>query len=204
MAELGAEPTLRGYLRVLRRGRWWVVAFLLLGLGISAALSLTATKQYAATAQLLVQSAGNLSLDNGSGQARTSTDVETELQLVTSAQVQSQVRAKLGSAPGVSASEVGQTNVIAVTAVSPEPARAAQIANAYARAFVSWSTATSISNLTVAEDQLTKQINSLGAEIAKLPSSSIAQFAALSNQQAVLKGQLAQLEVSWGDREHRA
>jgi succinoglycan biosynthesis transport protein ExoP len=196
MAEVGAEPTLRGYLRVVRRGRWWVAGFALLGLGISLALSLTATKQYAATAQLLVQSAGNLGLDSGSGQVPTSTDVQTELQLVTSAQVQSQVRAQLGSAPGVSAAEVGQTNVIALTAVSPEPARAAQIANAYASAFVSWSTTTSISSLTVAEGQLTKQINAIGTEIGKLPSSSAAQVTALSNQQAVLKGQLAQLQVA--------
>jgi polysaccharide biosynthesis transport protein len=196
MSELGAEPTLRGYLRVMRRGRWWVAAFSLLGLGIGLALSLTATKQYTASAQLLVQSAGNLGLDSGSGQVPSSTDVQTELQLVTSAPVQSQVRAQLGSAPGVSASEVGQTNVIALTAVSPEPARAAQIANAYARAFVSWSTATSISSLTVAEGQLTTQINTIGKEIGKLPSSSVAQVTALSNQQAVLKGQLAQLQVA--------
>jgi polysaccharide biosynthesis transport protein len=196
MAEPGAEPTLRGYVHVVRRGRWWVAALSLLGLGISLVLSLTATRQYAATAQLLVQSVGNVNIATGSDQALTSTDVQTELQLVTSAQVQSQVRAQLGSAPGVSASEVGQTNVIAVTAVSPEPARAAQIANAYASAFVSWSTATSISNLTVAEDQLTKQINAIGKEIDKLPSSSVAQLTALSNQQAVLKGQLAQLQVA--------
>jgi polysaccharide biosynthesis transport protein len=196
MSELGADPTLRGYLRVLRRGRWWVAAFLLLGLGTSLALSLTATKQYAATAQLLVQSAGNLGLDSGSGQVPTTTDVQTELQLVTSAPVQVQVRAQLGSAPGISAAAVGQTNVIALTAVSPEPARAAQIANAYARAFVSWSTGTSITSLTAAEDQLTKQINAIGEQISKLPSNSDAQVTALSNQQAVLKGQLAQLQVA--------
>ena len=69
MTELGAEPTLRGYLRVMRRGRWWVAAFSLLGLGISLGFSLTATKQYSATAQLLVQSAGNVSLDTWLGQA---------------------------------------------------------------------------------------------------------------------------------------
>ena len=197
MAELGADPTIRGYLRVVRRGRWWVAAFSLLGLGISLALSLTATRQYTAAAQLLVQSVGNVNIATGSNQTViTPTDVQTELQLVTSAQVQSQVRAQLGSTPGVSASEVGQTNIIAVTAVSPDSARAAQIANAYARAFVSWSTATSISNLTVAENQLTKQINTIGTEIGKLPSSSAAQLSALSNQQAVLKGQLAQLQVA--------
>jgi len=196
MSELGAEPTLRGYLRVMRRGRWWVAAFLLLGPGVSLALSLTATKQYTATAQLLVQSAGNLSLGSGSGEAPTSTDVQTELQLVTGAQVQSQVRAKLGSAPGVLASEVGQTNVIAVTAVSPEPARAAQVANAYAQAFVSWTTATATNTLATAEDQLSKQISAMDKEMDKLPVGSAAQINALSNQQAVLKGQLSQLEVT--------
>ena len=174
-----------------------MAAFSLLGLGISLALSLTATKQYAATAQLLVQSAGNLSLYSGSSDTTiTSTVVQTELQLVTSAQVQSQVRSQLGRAPVVSASQVGQTNVIALTAVSADPARAAQIANAYAKAFVSWSTATTISNLAVGEDQLTKQISAVDEEMAKLPRGSAAQITALSNQQAVLKGQLAQLQVT--------
>jgi capsular exopolysaccharide synthesis family protein len=197
MAEPGSEPTLRGYLHVVRTGRWWVVGFALLGLGLSVALSLTAAKKYTATAQLLVQSVGSVNLTTGAGaNDLTSADVETELQLVTSAQVQSQVRAKLGSAPGVSATEVAETNVIEVTAVSSSPVRAAKIANTYAKAFVSWSTATTISNLAAAESQLSSQINGLGKEIRKLPGGSSAQAAALSNQQAVLKGQLAQLQVA--------
>jgi succinoglycan biosynthesis transport protein ExoP len=61
---------------------------------------------------------------------------------------------------------------------------------------VSWSTATSISNLAVAENQLTRLVNAIGKEIGKLPSRSTAQLAALSSQQAVLKGQLAQLQVA--------
>jgi len=197
MAEPGSEPTLRGYLRIVRAGRWWVVAFALLGLGASLVLSMTATKQYTATAQLLVQSVGSDNLSGGSSTSDlTAADVETELQLVTSAQVQQQVRAKLGSAPGISATEVGQTDVIAVTAVSPDPAYAANVANTYARAFVGWSTATTISNLAVAESELTSQINALGREISRLSDSSSAQAVALSNQQAVLKGQLAQLQVA--------
>jgi polysaccharide biosynthesis transport protein len=196
MAEPGSEPTIRGYLRIVRSGRWWVIGFALLGLGASLALSLTSTKQYSATAQLLVQSVGSDNLSNGSSATDlTSADVETELQLVTSAQVQRQVLAKLGSAPGITATEVGQTDVIAVTAVSADPAFAANVANTYARAFVSWSTATTISNLAVAESQLNSQISALGHEIGRLSSTS-AQAVALSNQQAVLKGQLAQLQVA--------
>ncbi len=53
------------------------------------------------------------------------------LQLVTSASVQQAVRRKLGSAPPVQATEVAQTNIIAITAVAPAGA-AARIANAYA------------------------------------------------------------------------
>ena len=70
--------------------------------------------------------------------ARTQTDVETELQLVTSASVQQAVRSQMGSAPAVSASDVGQTNVIAITATSPVPSQAAQVANLYASAFVQY------------------------------------------------------------------
>lgn len=196
MAEPGAEPTLRFYLHVVRRGRWWLAAGALLGLGISLVISLSATKEYSATAQLLVQSTGGVNLTTGSVQSITPTDVQTELQLVTSAQVQAQVQHKLGSVPPVSASQMGQTDVIAVTAVSPSPKQAARIANTYARAFVAWSTQTSIDNLTATENQLSKQIKAVGKELGHLHSSTSAQAAALSNQQAVLKGQLAQLQVA--------
>ncbi len=196
MPELGPEPTIRGYLHVLRRGRWWIAAFSLLGLAISLALSLTETKEYTAAAQLLVQSTGSVNLTTGSQAEVTSTDVQTELQLVTSAQVQDHVRKELGSVPGITASQVGQTNVIAVTAVSSAPAQAAKIANTYARAFVNWSTATASSNLAAAEDQLNSQVKTIAAEIGQLSPGNSAQAAALSNQEAVLKGQLAQLQVA--------
>jgi polysaccharide biosynthesis transport protein len=91
---------------------------------------------------------------------------------------------------------VAQTSVIAVTAVNPDPARAALIADTYAKAFVASSTAATISNLAAAESQLSSQIQTLSDEMNRLPSGSAAQLAALSNQQAVLKGQLAQLQVA--------
>lgn len=197
MAEPEAEPTLRSYLQVLRKRRWWVTAFTLLGLVISLTLSLTQEKLYSASAQLLVQATGGINLALGSSQySVTPTDVQTELQLVTSAPVQNLVQRQLGSTPPVSAAEVGQTNVIAVTAVDPNPARAALIANTYAKAFISSSTAATINNLAAAENQLNGQIRALDKEIGHLKSGSASQLAALSNQQAVLKGQLAQLQVA--------
>jgi polysaccharide biosynthesis transport protein len=198
MAEPGAEPALRSYLIVLRRRKWWVISIAVLGLAGSLALSLTQPKQYSATAQLLVQPpGGNLGLNAGQTQV-TSTDVQTELQLVSSAQVEQAVRRKLGSAPPVSAAEVAQTNVIALTAVSASPARAAVIANAYARAFVAYNTKVTVTNLTAAEDQLRSQIAGLAREIHRLPArgNSASQASALANQEAVLKEQVAQLQVN--------
>src|SRR2546423_9285087 len=118
MTEIGTEPSFRAYLHVLRRRKWWVASFTLLGLAASLALSLTAYKQYSATAQPLVQPSVTAASAGTAPQPVTQTDVATELQLVTSAPVVQAVRARLGSAPAVTATQVGQTNVIAITAAS--------------------------------------------------------------------------------------
>ena len=97
MNEFGSEPTFRAYGLILRRRKWWVVSLAVLGLAVSLAFSLTAKKQYSATAQLLVQPSAAA---NGVGfvqQPVTQTQVQTELQLVTSAPVQQAVRGKLNS-----------------------------------------------------------------------------------------------------------
>src|ERR1700749_4833551 len=197
MAETGVEPNLRAYVAVLRRRKGWVAAMAVLGLAVSLAFSLTEAKQYSATAQLLVQSVGsNLALNSSAQAPVTPTDVETELQLVTSAQVQQSVRKTLGSVPPVSAAEVGQTNLIAVTATDASPARAAVVANAYARGFVASNTASAISNVAAAEDPRGSQIDSINKEISHLSADQSSQLGALSNQEAILKGQLAQLQVA--------
>jgi len=198
MAEFGNAPTLRSYLAILRGRKWWVVSFALLGLGASLALSLRQPKQYAATAELLVQSAGQSVTLGNTTQPVTTTDVQTDLQLATSAPVIAAVRARLGSAPGVSATEVAQTNVIALTAVSTSPRRAALIANTYARAFVAQIRSAAISNLTAAQAQLQSQVDSLAQQVKGLQNKPAAatQMASLVDQQAVLKEEIVQLQLN--------
>ena len=198
MAEPGNGATLRTYFVVLRRRKWWVIALAVLGLAGSLALSLRQTKQYSATAQLLVQSSGQGFSLGGAPQQVTTTDVQTDLQLATAAPVITLVIGKLGNAPAISASEVAQTNVIALTAISASPARAAIIANAYARAFVEQTQKTAIKNLTTALTTLHQQINALDRQIRSLQrgASSATQVSALINQQAVLKEEVAQLQVN--------
>ena len=198
MTEFGTEPTFRTYLQILRRRKWWVGSIAVLGLAASLAFSLTAHKQYSATAQLLVQPSFDTSgLGAAQLQPVTQTDVETELQLVMSAPVQQAVRNQLGSTPTVTASEVGQTNVIAITANSKVPSRASLIANLYANAFVQYRQAVEARSLTTAEAQLRSQISSLGQQLSSFGSNTTSPAAsALLNQQAVLKEQLAQMQVS--------
>jgi succinoglycan biosynthesis transport protein ExoP len=198
MGDLSGEPSFRGYLLILRSRKWWVVSIAMLGLGASLAFSLTAHKLYSATAQLLVQPSVNASgLGAVQLQPVTPTDVQTELQLVNSAPVEQAVRARLGSTPAVSASEVGATNVIDITAVSREPGRAAQIANLYANAFVQYRQEVASRSLTTAEVQLRSQIASLGQQLAGVRGGSGSEEAsALTNQESVLKEQLAQMQVS--------
>jgi polysaccharide biosynthesis transport protein len=198
MAEFGTDPTLRTYLTLLRRRKWWVIAMALLGLAVSLAISLSQPKEYSATAQLLVQFSGT-AVNVGSAQQQvTPTDVQTELQLATSAPVLRVVRSKLGSTPPAAASEIAQTNVIALTAVSPTPAGAARVANAYATAFVTYTRGVAISSLTAAEAQLRSKIHFVRRQIRSLQHepSAAAEVSALANQEAVLKEQIAQLEVN--------
>jgi capsular exopolysaccharide synthesis family protein len=195
--EFGTEPTFRAYLQILRHRKWWVFSIVVLGLAASVAFSFTAHKQYSATAQLLVQPSVNV---NGLGAAQqpvTQTDVETELQLVTSAPIQQAVRDRLKSTPTVSASEVGQTDVMAITATSQVPSQASLVANLYATAFVQYRQAVASHSLANAEAQLGSQISSLGRQLSSFHGDTSSPTAsALLNQEAVLKEQLAQMQVS--------
>ncbi|MGD0084261.1 MAG: polysaccharide biosynthesis tyrosine autokinase [Acidimicrobiales bacterium] len=192
------EPTLGSYVAVLRRRKWWVIAVTLLGVVALVGYAHTQPKAYSADAQLLVQPDASSVVSSGAAQPITQTDVLTELQLVTSYPVKVVVAKKLGSVPNVSAAEVGQTNVISVTATAASPARAALIANAYANAFVTWQRSVTISSLAAAESQLTQQIDKIGAQAKSLESNpaSAAEVTALLTQEAALKDQLAQLQVN--------
>jgi capsular exopolysaccharide synthesis family protein len=198
MTEFGTEPSFRTYLQIMRQRKWWVSSITVLGLAASLVFSLTAHKQYSATAQLLVQPSVNASaLNGGQEQPVTQTDVETELQLVTSASVQQAVQNRLKSTPAVSVSEVGQTNVMAITAVSEVPSQASLIANLYATAFVQYRQAVAGHSLTTAEAQLHSQISSIGQQVSSFRGNTTsAEASALLNQEAVLKEQLAQMQVS--------
>jgi capsular exopolysaccharide synthesis family protein len=200
MATLTTEdPNLRTYLQLLRRRYYWVVAAVVLFGAAAGGYSVVQPKQYTASAQLLVQPTTANLPGNGTQQVISPTDVLTELQLLTTAPVKEKVRLDLGSEPNVTASQVGQTNVISVAATSKSPRFAARTANAYANDFVAYQQTASTANLTAAEQQLETQLASISAQLAPLqqnPSTNATQIAALTSQQATLDEELTALRVS--------
>jgi succinoglycan biosynthesis transport protein ExoP len=193
------EPNLRTYLQTLRRRYYWIVACVVLFGAAVGGYSVTKPKLYTASAQLLVQPTTGTLPGSGSQQVISPTDVLTELQLLTTAPVKQQVSKELGSVPNVTATEVGQTNVIAVAATSRSPKFAAKIANAYANAFVAYQQKATTANLTAAEQQLQTQIAAITTQIASLqpnPTTNATQIASLTSQQATLNQELAALQVS--------
>lgn len=198
--EHGTDPAFRTYWLVVRKRRWWIVAAVLLGLAASVGYVFITPREYSATAQLVVQSAGASTAVGVAPESVTPTIVQTDVQLVTSAPVEQLVSQQIGGHPSVTAAEVAQTNVIAITAVSGTPALAASIANVYARAFVESQEQVASNSLKTAEVQLQKQINALYQQAATLRKhrGTADQQQALITEAAVAKQQLAQMQVQNG------
>jgi receptor protein-tyrosine kinase len=203
MAELEASETnLRTYLQVLRRHINWVIALTLLAVVGAMAYSRIEKKQYSATAELLAQPASGTVPISGTQQTISSTDVLTDLQLIMGAPVKAKAEKGLGFSPEVSASEVGETNVIDLTATANTPGLAAKIANTYARAFVGYQRTNALNALTAAESQIQAQITSIDSQLAPLvgqkspTAATTAEISALTSQQTALQEQLTQLQLA--------
>jgi capsular exopolysaccharide synthesis family protein len=196
------EANLRTYLQVIKRRSPWLLAVTLLSVAVAVAFIAVQKKQYSATAELLVQPASGSVPISGTQPTVSATDVLTELQLITNAPVKGQVTKKLGFTPQISAAEVGATNVIGLKANARTPLIAAQVANTYAQTFVAYQRTNALNALTAAELQLEGQIAALDAQLKPLESENpqspgtTSTISALANQEAVLKEQLAQLQVT--------
>jgi capsular exopolysaccharide synthesis family protein len=140
-------PGLEHSLKVLRR-RWWIILLCAIVTGGAAfAISHSQTKKYTARASLLFNNTSVAQQASGI-QAVSQTDPQgqrnTNLTLVQLGSAVANRTARLlggGITPGevkgaVSASLVGQSNVVAVSATWPNPRIAASIANTYAQAFI--------------------------------------------------------------------
>lgn len=206
------ELELRDYLRVVRRRKWVIALVTLAVVGSAVAASLVQTPVYQGKAEVLLQPRSTESLfDPGTGQRNDPVRaVQTEIQVLKSRPVRDLVRKELGSAPKVSASPVGQTDVIEVKAESTDPDRAAEIANAYAESYIDFRRTQAVDDLLAAAEQIQGKIADIQAQIdgggattttvrgerpAPPPADVTRQREQLQAQQALFRQKLDELQV---------
>ena len=173
----GPGLELRDYLDIIRARRWFIALTVLVVVASALTASFLQTPVYEGRARVLLQPSSAQSLFESGGGVRTDPSfVTTEIQVVKSEPVRAAVRKRLGIAPKVSASQVGDTQVIEVKARSSRPKQAATVTNAYAQAYMEFRQNQAVEQLLSAGreiqakvDELQRPIDQLDAEISNAP-----------------------------------
>jgi len=201
------ELELRDYLRVLRRRRGVVALAALVVLAAALAGSFLQTPVYQGKARILLQPRSTESPFNEQTGQRSDPDraVPTEIEVMISEPVRAEVARQLGAAPKVSATPVGQTDVIEVKAQSTIPRQAAAIANAYARSYIDFRRRQAVDDILAASAQIQREVTNVQRQIdaigvppptAQNPNpTEPPERQALIEQQVVFKQRLSELQV---------
>jgi succinoglycan biosynthesis transport protein ExoP len=191
----GIELGLRDYLRILARRKQLIVVVTLLVTVPAVVLSLLKTPVYAGQAEVLLQPRVSETLfDPNSGvRADPARQVQNEIRILSSAPVRDAVRAQLGAAPKVSASAIGATDIIQISARSTDPSRSAALANAYATSYIDYRRKQAVDDVLAASQQVQGKITDLQKQIDAAPGG--AQKDSLVQAQSLFKQQLDRLQV---------
>lgn len=200
------EIDLRGYLAVLRRRKWVMVATTLLVVGLAVTASVLQTKTYKATAEVLLQPrASEQVFAPAQEQAQRSdrqAEVDTEIQVMKSRTVTSAAAEALGMPAHVSIAPKARTDVVAISARSSDPALAAKIANTYTESYIKTRRQQAIEDLLAVANQVQTKLDEIDARLSTLDSqaqtdpAAIAERQALFTQRATYSQQLSQLQLA--------
>ena len=130
---------LRSYLSILRRRLWIVVASVILGTAIAAAITLLATPQYTASTTVRVLTVGSGTMTEARPDINyTERLVNTYSRIITSSTVRRQIMNDLGleTIPTISVQTIPSTELIRITAEATDPEDARDIANSAAQVLV--------------------------------------------------------------------
>ncbi len=182
-----SELDLREFLRVIRRRRWLVLAACLATVATALGASFLRTPMYESTAHLLVQTQGQDSLFNPVTGQRIDPEraVQSEILVVKSEPVRDLVRRQLGTAPDIEAGVIAETDGIEITARDAEPRRAAEVANAYGRAYIDFRRTQGVDALLAAGKEIQAKVAELQDQVDRLNG----QLDRMSPQQRVAEGQ---------------
>ncbi len=161
------ERDIRQYLTVLGRYKYVIYLVVVAAVGTALLLASQRTPMYEATSELLLQRLTTEELLNPDA-ARPSNlqTIDTEVALLESGAMFDAVSETLGFAPDVTASVVGNSDVVTLTARRPDPESAALVANTYARTYVDNRQETVVEDLSAALGEVEARIIATEAELA--------------------------------------
>jgi capsular exopolysaccharide synthesis family protein len=169
---------LRDQLAVLKHRKWVVILVALLAVVAATGISLVERPVYQSVGEVLVSpDQQNPLSDTPSNQVpdpeRT---IRSDVAVLKSDQIRTEVRRQLGSAPGISIQSDPTSNIIKLAARGPSGRRAAEVANAYMKAFGDLRRQEAAKTFTDAAkqlqpkiDDLQSQIDAVATQIDKLP-----------------------------------
>jgi polysaccharide biosynthesis transport protein len=190
--------SLREYIGVLGRRKWWALAPIALLLSASLGSSFATDEVYeASTTMILADRVAERLFDSAAG---TFTDaqrrVENEIQFLESAQVRGLTGEALGrSVPKVDGRQIGQTDAIDVVVRSGDPEFAAEAADAYALAYIEFRRTQAVNDLLAASELVQDQITDLETARDALPTSDTAGRANLQDQITAFQERLNSFQV---------
>jgi polysaccharide biosynthesis transport protein len=202
---------LRSYLRVLRRRKTYIILSVVAVTAGALGLSLVQHKTYQGTASLLLAPRSSEALFDTTNQNAGQTPAAataTQIELIQSGPVAQEVQKRIGVAPSISVSQVGQTQVVHLNARSTNPKTAALVANTYAKAYIDVRRTQALDDLGDAGQQVQGKINDLQRQLDTIPISGNPPHAAdpaledqrqaLINQQSVYRQRLDQIQLEAG------
>jgi uncharacterized protein involved in exopolysaccharide biosynthesis len=206
MAEpgVGEQSGLREYAQLLWREKLTIAIVTAICIVATLAYCLVVTPTYRATASVLLEPAISQTLIEANYPTGISPvpNVPDGIEVIESSSVADQVQKQIPNAPEVTASQVGTTDVVQITASSTNAALAARAANVYAHAYIALEQKQTSDIFVSAEQQLQTKINTVGLAISNLnaqirgaaPGSDLtpleSQLGALQSQLANLQNQL--------------
>jgi capsular exopolysaccharide synthesis family protein len=147
---------------------WTIALICLLAAGAAFGFSSLQEPVYEARARLLLGATQTTVEAGGFGAYIDPNRIQTEIQVIMGKPVADRVQASLGSAPGISGSAVGGTAVIELTARSASAAKAAEVANAYAEAYIAYRQQQFADAVSAQTKEYTRQIASLTEQLAQV------------------------------------
>jgi non-specific protein-tyrosine kinase len=151
--------------------RKWIVISAIVACGCLAFLATQLqTPMYTASSRVLIQKPSVSALFDSAGNQRFNPDLvaEIELQVFNSEDVRKQATTELGGGATVIASSGGRGSVMTVTATDKDPKRAADVANAYTKAYLDVRKTTMIDDYTGTAQATQSKIDAIDQQLQKL------------------------------------